>query len=479
MMVQLMKCSICSRPTSTPASRREFLYGLGATLGSLAFSQLLAEEPRSGSGPLAAKPPMHPAKAKAVIMLFMEGGPGHMDTFDPKPQLTRLHKTESKLKEGQEKGFKFFVGSPFGFRQVGQSGLDMCDQWIHMADPGVADELCNFRGCQAESLNHPEALFHMNTGSRLGGDPAVGSWVTYGLGSENQNLPGYVVMTELAYPQGGATNWSNGFLPAYYQGTRLRPEGSPLLDLASQSFKSREHQRRALDELSLLNQQHLERAGGRSDELSARMESYELAYRMQMEVPDVIDLSRETSQTLQMYGLNDAETKTFGRQCLMARRLVESGVRFVQIFSGGWDSHDYLERGHSSRIRSVDKPMAALIKDLKRRGMLDETLVIWTGEFGRTPDNNKRGGVYSLGRGHNNNAMTMLLAGGGVKRGAIVGATDELGSRAVECVHPIRDFHVTLLHLLGLDDNKLTYFHGGRYKQLSQFGGAVIRELSG
>ncbi|MDA1054942.1 MAG: DUF1501 domain-containing protein [Planctomycetota bacterium] len=471
-----MKRRICSRPASTAASRREFLYGLGASLGSVAFSQLLAAESNVSAGPLSPKKPMHPAKAKAVIMLFMEGGPGQMDTFDPKSELTRLHKSESKLTAGQEKGFKFFVGSPFDFRKAGNSGIDMCDQWVHMADPDVADELCNFRGCQAESLNHPEALFHMNTGSRLGGDPAVGSWVTYGLGSENQNLPGYVVMTELAYPQGGATNWNNGFLPAYYQGTRLRPDGSPLLDLAAQPFKTREHQRRALDELSFLNRSHLESVGGQSDQLAARMDSYELAYRMQMEVPDVIDLAKETSHTLEMYGLNDPETKTFGRQCLMARRLVESGVRFVQIFTGGWDSHDYLQQGHSSRIRSVDKPMAALLKDLKRSGMLQDTLVVWTGEFGRTPDNNKRGGVYSLGRGHNNKAMTMLLAGGGVKPG-VVGATDELGSQAVECVHPIRDVHVTLLHLLGLDDNKLTYFHAGRYKQLSQFGGKVIDEL--
>ncbi|MCG8653133.1 MAG: DUF1501 domain-containing protein, partial [Pirellulales bacterium] len=452
---------VCSRPVSTPFSRRGFLYGLGASLGSVALSHLLAEEASSSAGPLALKPPMHPAKAKAVIMLFMEGGPGQMDTFDPKPKLTRLHKTESKLKAGQEKGFKFFVGSPFKFRKVGQSGIEMCDRWVHLADPEVADQLCNYRGCQAESLNHPEALFHMNTGSRLGGDPAVGSWTTYGLGSQNQNLPGYVVMTELAMPQGGATNWSNGFLPAHYQGTRLRPEGSPLLDLAAQPFKSRRHQRRALDELAFLNQSHLDSLGGANDELAARIASYELAYRMQAEVPGVIDLSKESQQTLDMYGLDDPDTQTFGRQCLMARRLVESGVRFVQIFSGGWDSHDYLQRGHSSRIRSVDKPLAALIKDLKRRGMLDETLVVWTGEFGRTPDNNKRGGVYSLGRGHNNNAMTMLMAGGGVKPGAMVGATDELGSTAVECVHPIRDFHVTLLHLLGLDDNKLTYFHGG------------------
>lgn len=466
---------------NTQLHRRNFLYGLGTSLGSVAFSDMLAAESGNTAGPLSTKPPMHPAKAKAVIMLFMEGGPGQMDTFDPKPELTRLHKTESKLAGGQETGFKFFVGSPFGFRKVGQSGIEMCDQWVHLADPEVADELCNYRGCQAESLNHPEALFHMNTGSRLGGDPALGAWTTYGLGSVNQNLPGYVVMTELAAPQGGSGNWSNGFLPAHYQGTRLRPQGSPLLDLASQPFKTRAHQRRALDELAFLNQSYLDAGQAELDPAQAayqaRMESYELAYRMQTDVPDLVDLSSESQATLDMYGLDQADTEVFGRQCLMARRLVEKGVRFVQIFSGGWDSHDYLERGHSSRIRSVDKPMAALIKDLKRRGMLDETLVIWTGEFGRTPDNNKRGGVYSLGRGHNNNAMTMLMAGGGVPKGKIVGGTDEFGKSAVECVHPIRDVHVSLLHLLGLDDNRLTYFHAGRFKQLSQFGGEVIKEL--
>ena len=460
-------------------SRRNALFGLGASLGSVAFSAMLQAEDTQPSSfnlsPLSPKPPMHPAKAKAVIMLFMEGGPGHMDTFDPKPELQRLHKTESKSTKSLAQGFKFFVGSPFQSRKVGENGIDMCDQWKYMADPEVANELCNFRGCTAESLNHPEALFHMNTGSRLGGDPAVGSWMTYGLGSENQNLPGYVVMTELALPQGGSTNWTNGFLPAYFQGTRLRPEGSPILDLQSPSHKTRDHQRQFLDELSFLNQQHLMRHP-EHDELSARMESYELAYRMQTEVPGVVDISDESDKTKQMYGLDQKETAAFGRQCLMARRMVEKGVRFVQIFSGGWDSHDYLQRGHTSRIKSVDKPMAALIKDLKQRGMLDETLVIWTGEFGRTPDNNKRGGVYSIGRGHNADAMTMLLAGGGTQPG-IVGATDEIGSEAVECVHPIRDLHVTLLHLMGLDDNKLTYFHGGRYKQLSQFGGEIIHEL--
>ncbi|MBX2851805.1 MAG: DUF1501 domain-containing protein [Phycisphaeraceae bacterium] len=474
-----MKHRLCSQRIATPVTRRDFLCGLGASLGSLAFTDLLAAESAAvptAAGPLAAKPPMHPAKAKACIMLFMEGGPSQVDTFDPKPALNRLHKTESKSTRGLETGYKFYVGSPFGSRKVGESGLEMSEPWVHMADPEVADELCNYRGCQAESLNHPEALFHMNTGSRLGADPAIGAWATYGLGTVNQNLPGYVVMTELAMPQGGSRNWSNGFLPAHYQGTRLRPEGSPILDLDSPQFKSREHARRALDELAFLNQQHAEHHPEHAA-LDARMESYELAFRMQAAVPDVIDIDSEPASMKEMYGLDKPETMAFGRQCLMARRLVEEGVRFIQIFSGGWDSHDYLERGHASRIRSVDKPMAALIKDLKQRGMLDETLVVWTGEFGRTPDNNRRGGVYALGRGHNIDAMTMLLAGGGVKKGAVVGATDELGATAVDCVHPIRDLHITLLHLLGLDDNKLTYLHAGRYKQLSQFGGGLINEL--
>jgi len=476
-----MKSPLCSRPAG---SRRDFLYGLGTSLGSVAMSSAFAKDIEgalsAGAGnPLAPKPNMIPARAKNVIMLFMEGGPSHIDTFDPKPKLQELHKTESKNDRGLGAGqFQFYVGSPFGSRKVGQSGIEMSDQWQHLADPEVADELCNYRGCQAESLNHPEALFHMNTGSRLGTDPALGAWATYGLGSLNENLPGYVVMTELALPQGGSQNWSNGFLPADHQGTRLRPVGSPILDLSSQSNKNWEHQRKAIDTIGFLNGQHAAQHPEHAA-LSSRMESYELAYRMQMEVPDVVDLKGETEATREMYGMNDDTTKDFGTQCLMARRLVEKGVRFVQIFSGGWDSHDYLERGHSSRIASVDKPMAALIKDLKQRGMLDDTLVIWTGEFGRTPDNTKRGGVYSIGRGHNADAMTMLMAGGGVKKGTIVGATDELGAKAVDCVHPIRDFHVTLMHLLGLDDNKLTYFHAGRYKQLSQFGGQLIPELIG
>ena len=456
-------------------SRRNFLYGLGSSLGAVALTDLLAADEKRAN-PLAPKKPMHDPKAKACIMLFMEGGPSQVDTFDPKPKLNSLHVTESKRTAGLANGKRFYVGSPFKARKVGKSGIDMSEPWQFLADPEVADELCVYRGCQADSLNHPEALLHMNTGSRLGGDPGLGSWATYGLGSVNQNLPGYVVMTELALPQAGPANWTNGFLPAHYQGTRLRSNGSPILDLNPPAFKSREHQRRALDQLTKLNAKHAA-LHPEHKALAARMESYELAYRMQTEIPGIVDIDKEPEHDKRSYGLERKETSAFGKQCLMARRLVEEGVRLVQIFAGGWDSHDYLERGHSSRIASVDQPIAALIRDLKQRGLLDSTLVVWTGEFGRTPDNNYRGGVTSLGRGHNVDAMNMWFAGGGVKKGAIVGATDEIGAEAAEVVHPIRDVHVTMLHLLGLNDHKLTYFHGGRYKQLSQFGGERISEI--
>ncbi|MFP6769010.1 MAG: DUF1501 domain-containing protein [Planctomycetaceae bacterium] len=459
----------------TTIPRREFLFGLGSSLGALALTDLRAAETKSDN-PLSAGKTMHPPRAKAVIMLFMEGGPSQADTFDPKPKLSQLHLSESTRTKGLATGKRFYVGSPFTSRRVGESGIEMSDRWNFLADPAVADELCVYRGCQASSLNHPEALLQMNTGSRLGGDPGIGSWVNYGLGSENRNLPGYVVMTELALPQAGPANWTNGFLPPHFQGTRLRSSGSPILDLDPPQYKSRAHQRKALDQLAILNARHAKQHPEHA-ELQARMASYELAYRMQMSVPGIVDIDKEPRHLQQAYGLDRKETAAFGRQCLMARRLVEQGVRFVQIFSGGWDSHDYLERGHSSRIASVDQPIAALVKDLKARGLLDETLVVWTGEFGRTPDNNYRGGVTALGRGHNVDAMTMWFAGGGTKPGTVVGATDEIAGKAVEVVHPIRDVHVTILHLLGLDDNKLTYFHAGRFKQLSQFGGELIPQI--
>ncbi|MEZ5301474.1 MAG: DUF1501 domain-containing protein [Verrucomicrobiales bacterium] len=462
-------------------ARREVLFGLGASLGSVALSSLLAEEARPAPakrGPLAEKDPhIAGTKAKACIFLMMEGGPSHLDTFDPKPALADLHlksfQRHDQRASAMASGKRYYVQSPFAFRQVGQSGADMSEPWQHLA--GVADELCFYRGCQAESINHPTAMYHMNTGNRFGGDPAVGAWVTYGLGSENQDLPGFIVLPELSYPQGGPANWGNGFLPAHYQGTPLRAKGSPILDLQPPEGVTRDHQRANLDLLAKLNRRHAAQHPGHGD-LAARMESYELAFRMQLSVPGILDIEGEDAKTKALYGIGSEPTDAFGRKCLLARRLVEKGVRFIQIYAGTWDSHDYIERAHGNLIRAVDQPIAALIADLKQRGMLGETLVVWGGEFGRSPDNGLRGGV-AYGRDHNAKAMPLWLAGGGVKAGHTVGATDEIGAEAADCAHPIRDLHVTLLRLLGLDDNRLTYFHGGRFKQLSQFGGQVIGEL--
>lgn len=455
-------------------TRRDFLYGLGATLGTVAFNAIL----RGSDAQLAPRPAHHTGRAKACIFLFMEGGPSHIDTFDPKPALETLHMKEfvrkDRLLSAMASGKRYYIQSPFKFSQRGQSGLWMCDNYAHLGQ--VADDLCVYRGCVAESINHPTACYHMNTGNMFGGEAAVGAWVTYGLGTLNRDLPAFVVLPEVNYPQGGSANWSNGFLPPFYQGTPLRPMGSPLLDLNPPAGVTRQTQRDNLDLLARLNQEH-QQQHPQHGELAARMAAYELAYRMQAQVPGVIDLEGEDEKTRGMYGIGQPETDSFARRCLLARRLVEKGVRFVQIYASGWDSHDYLERSHSNRIRAVDQPIAALINDLKQRGMLDETLVVCCGEFGRSPDNGVRGGGKVAGRDHNAKAMTVWLAGGGAKSGAVVGATDEIGEKAVEVVHPIKDLHVTLLHLLGLNDNRLTFLHAGRFKQLSQTGGEVIRDL--
>jgi hypothetical protein len=461
-----------SRNLVAHLTRREALYGLGTSIGSLAFSSLL-----HGNG----NPPSgihHPVRAKRCIFLMMEGGPSHIDTFDPKPELNRRHlqkfqrngERESAMSSGQ----RYFVKSPFDFIQAGKSGADISTEWHYLQNH--VDELCFYRGCQVESVNHPTACYHVNTGNRFGGDPSVGAWVTYGLGTLNDNLPGFVVLPRSSYPQGGASNWSNGFLPADHQGTPLRPEGSPILDLNAPAGMTRQDQRENLDVLASLNRKHLDHRVNQS-ELKARMSSYELAYRMQMEVPGILDLEGETEKTRDSYGIGAPKTDSFGRKCLLARRLVEKGVRFVQAYAGNWDSHDYISRAHGSLIKSVDKPIAALLADLKQRGLLEDTLVVWCGEFGRTPDNGLRGGSTSYGRDHNAKAMTMWFAGGGTKAGHTIGATDEIGAEAVDCVHHIRDVHCTWLHLMGLDDNKLTYYHAGRHKQLSQFGGNVIQDL--
>jgi hypothetical protein len=471
------------RGTIHAPTRRDFLFGLGASLGSVALTSMLAAESpnRSGdavqAGPLAPKDGHFKAKAKHCIFLMMEGGPSHIDTFDPKPKLDDLHLQEF-IREGQQKsamesGKRYYVRSPFSFRKAGQSGADMADNWEHLAE--VADDICFFRGCQVDSVNHPTAMYQMNCGNRFGGDPAIGAWMTYGLGSENQNLPGFLVLPEISYPQGGTANWSNGYLPAHFQGTPLRPKGSPILDLQPPAGMTAQRQRKNLDLLAMLNQAHAAEHP-EHQELAVRMENYELAFRMQMQVPEVLDLSGEDAQTQAMYGIGHEATDAFGRKCLLARKLIEQGVRFVQLYNGTWDSHDYIERAHGNLVRGVDQPIAALIKDLKRRGLLESTLIVWCGEFGRTPDNGVRGGT-AYGRDHNPNAMTVWLAGGGVNAGQTIGATDELGMTAVEGVAHVRDLHVTLLRLLGLDDNRLTYYHAGRFKQLSQFGGKVISDL--
>jgi len=439
-------------------------------LGSVALSAMMA-----------AHGPHHKAKAKNCIFLLMEGGPSHIDTFDPKPRLNALHMTKfqkerTKFEANMNTGERYYVKSPFAFRRAGGLGIELNTLFESFSE--VVDDVCFYRGLRAESVNHPTALYHLNTGNAFGGDPALGAWTSYGLGAINKNLPTFVVLPDTAYPQGGAANWSNGFLPAVHQGVPLRSSGAPVLDMSPPAGVTADRQRATLDLLQKLNQSHRARHPEHA-ELSARVESYELAFRMQAEMPKVLDLQAESAATLQMYGIGGAnkDADAIGRRCLLARRLVQSGVRFVQVVVMGWDSHDYIENAHGARMRAIDKPVAALMKDLKRTGLLDETLVVWSGEFGRSPDNGIRGGGEAWGRDHNATGMSCWLAGGGVKAGHIVGATDETGLQGVEVVHPIRDFHVTLLHLLGLDDAKLRYLHAGREKQLSQTGGEVIREL--
>ena len=471
-------------------TRRQALYGLGASLGSVAFSAMLAGESglaraaddpmarRVAADPLGVRDPHHAPRAKACIMIFLEGGPSHIDTFDPKPKLDALHMQEfqrdDQFASAMASGKRYYIASPFGFARHGESGIWMSDRFEHL--PRVADELCLYHGCTAESVNHPTACYHMNTGNRFGGDPAIGSWATYGLGTENQDLPAFVVLPEASFPQGGAANWSNGYLPAHFQGTTLRPTGSPILDLSPPPGVTRAMQRQNLDLLAELNRRDAA-AHPHEDALAARMASYELAFRMQTEVPAVLNLDGESQATLDDYGIGLPGTDDVARKCLLARKLVESGVRFVQAYVQGWDSHDYIDRSHSNRIAAIDRPVAALIADLRTRGLLDDTLVVLTGEFGRSPDNGVRGGAKAAGRDHNANAMVVAMAGGGVRAGHHIGATDEIGDRAVDVVRPIKDLHVTLLHLLGLDDANLTFFHEGRFKQLSQVGGSVISEL--
>ena len=454
-------------------SRREILRRTGAGFGSLALSALLADECRAEASaihPLAPRPPHFKARAKRVIFLFMPGGPSQVDTFDPKPELTRLNgKPSPKLYIGKRRNL---LASPWKFRKHGQSGLEISELFPRIA--GFADQLCVLRSMVADDVNHPGGCLQMNTGERVATRPSIGSWVTYGLGTENQNLPGFVAIGPGPLIE-GARQYGSGFLPAAHQGTFVSDTKNPIRNLKNDQIGI-DRQRRELDILKRLNQIHAADRDGDS-RLDARIESFELAHRMQSQAPDAFDLSRETTRVQNLYGIDRPETEVFGRQCLLARRLVERGVRFVQLYhtTGGfqpWDQHSDLKGGHEKNALATDKPIAGLLADLLARDLLKDTLVIWGGEFGRTP-----AAEGTNGRDHHPYGFTMWLAGGGVKGGITHGETDEFGWDAVRDRVHVHDLHATIMHLLGLDHEKLTYRHGGRDYRLTDVSGNPVKSI--
>ena len=418
-------------------------------------------------------------RAKRVIFVFIHGGMSHVDTFDPKPDLAKYAGQamggvgEVVVSQGNPGGL---MPSPWSFSKHGQSGIEISELFPHLAEH--ADDLAVIRSMHAISNDHGPALYQMNTGTLLAGHPSVGSWLTYGLGSENDNLPGFIVFTDhRGGPINGSPNWGNGFMPAAFQGTPFRSVGDPIVDLHPPKEMDRRRQRRWLDLLRDFNREHLAR-NPKDTELAARIQTYELAYRMQIHATDAVDISTESKATRRLYGLDEAPTKYFGRQALMARRLVERGVRVVQIYSGGgnheptWDQHWSLKKFHGLHAAETDLPIAGLIKDLKSRGLFEETLIVWHGEFGRMPISQRLDG-----RDHNPYGFTVWMAGGGTKGGTLVGATDHFGYKAVENRKSIYDFHATILHLMGIDHEKLTYRHNGRDMRLTDVFGNVIREV--
>ena len=440
-------------------------------LGALAFSSML-----QGADPLAAKQPDHTPTAKSVIWLFMEGGPSHIDIFDPKPELEKLAgqpmpASFGKVVTAMGTASNTLMPSSRTWKQYGQSGMWVSDWYTNMAQH--VDDITLFRSCWADGLNHVGSVCQMNTGSILAGRPSMGAWVTYGLGSSNSNLPTFVILTDAGEVVGGPKNWSSGFLPASYQGTLFRREGTPILDLAPPKAIGNDQQRGRLDLLNALNR-HYGDSKPEDTELEARLNSYELAYRMQSAAPEAVDLTSESEATRKLYGMDNDVTAKFGSNCLLARRLVERGVRFIELYSGsgsGWDSHTDLDRQHGRRCQETDVPIAGLLTDLKARGLLDSTLVVWGGEFGRTPFNEK-----GNGRDHNPWGFSVWMAGGGVKKGHIVGRTDDIGLRAVERPVHVHDLHATILWCLGLDHVKVTYLHNGRSERPTIVSGEVVRE---
>jgi len=460
-------------------SRREFFAQAGSGLAGIALASLLGEEKaQAGSKDLLApRKPHYEAKAKSVIWLFMEGGPSHIDLFDPKPKLNELNGQPMPASFGKPitamgTASNTLMGSPRHWKQHGKSGLWVSNWYPHIAQH--VDDIAVLRSCWANGLNHVGSVCQMNTGDILAGRPSMGAWVTYGLGSGNRNLPAFVTLLDDREPVGGPKNWSSGFLPASFQGTQFRQGDTPILHLKSPKGVSNEQQRSKLDYLRELNERWA-KDKLEDTELDARIQSYELAFKMQAEAPEAIDIARETEATKDLYGLNDPDTQPFGLNCLLARRLVERGVRFVELYCGsgsGWDAHANIEANHSKWCKASDKPVSGLLTDLKQRGMLDDTLVVWGGEFGRTPFNEK-----GNGRDHNPWGFTMWFAGGGVKGGQAIGATDEIGLRAVEKPSHVHDIHASILHLLGLDHIRLTYMHNGRAERPTIVGGTLIKDL--
>ncbi len=476
------------RAFSAYESRREFLHRSWNGVGALALGAMLADEAGAESvDPLAARVTHGSAGAKHCIFLFMQGGVSQMDVFEHKPALRRLHGKPlprdlgvSGELEGRLRFPHACIGSPFEFARHGESGRYLSELVPHLARH--VDDLAFIHGIKTDNQNHGPSTLHVTTGSQFPGSPSVGSWVTYGLGSENRNMPGYVVIQDpRGAPVNGAAVWANGYLPAAYQGTLLRPTGTPILNLEPPPGLTRAEQRREFDLLEWLNRRHLSDRPG-AHELEARISAFELAFRMQTEAPEIVDISSEPADVRELYGLDDSATAGFGRQCLLARRLVERGVRYtllihgVQITGDSWDDHGNVKGGMIKHCREVDRPIAGLLADLKQRGLFDDTLVVWASEMGRTPFRN--GGLgNNPGREHNSYALAMWLAGGGVKGGATAGATDDFSLRSVGNPIHVRDVHATILHLMGLEDEKLRYLHAGRLRRLTDTGGRVLNEV--
>lgn len=475
-------------------TRREFLWETGGGFTGLGLTSMLAadgfmdKQAVAADGatpfvnPLAPKKPHYEGKAKAVIFLFMYGGPSQVDTFDYKPKLYPLDGKMIPLQtfgRGGKKKQGRVVGPKWKFKKYGQCGKQVSDLFPHLAT--CVDDIAFIHSMYAESPIHGSAMLMMNSGRLLSGSPCLGSWVNYGLGSENENLPGHVVMLDpTGGPISGAKNWSSGFMPAQYQGTVFRSQGEPILNLKPPAGMSDKAQRRLLDALKAHNEEHQQPRGHNSN-LAARIASYELAYRMQMSAPEATDISKEPDSVKELYGIDNPKTENFGRRCLLARRLVQRGVRFVQLYAGGnhndnnWDAHGDLVKNHTHHAGRTDKCIAGLIKDLKQQGLFDSTMIVWGGEFGRQPTAEYAKGT---GRDHNSYGFTMWAAGGGIKGGVSVGETDELGNKAVTDRFHVKNLHATILHQMGLNPNKLSYFFGGLdHKLVGVEGAEPIRQI--